>query len=205
VTGGHALLRPGARGFHATDRAALPLILRHGLLPAEALCALFAVPEPRRGALLGQNRDRYERLDHPALGTAWLRRQSLREAPLAARLAPGVTPEGWRRFINAHVFLFASRARALRLAGSEPGRDQVVLGFELAALRAAGLTLLASPINAGWAGDRQPPGRRRLRNPGLYAPVESLAPGAPVAELAVPGGLPPGLPFTLEPAAPQRA
>jgi hypothetical protein len=187
-----ALLRPDARIWHVTDAASLPLILRHGLLSAERLVALFGA-DP---ALLGRNRDRYVTLSHPMHGTATLRRQWLRDAVLAPRLAPGVTPEAYRRFINSQVYFWPERARAEALDRFEPSRSQVVLSLPVAAL---GVPLLASPINAGGVFDRQPPATARRRHPGLYQTLESMT--EPVAELAIPGGLPPGLPWAIHSAA----
>lgn len=173
-----------------TDLAVLPLIARHGLLSAEALCRLFEVPEAE--ALLSANRRGYVALRHRVHGDASLRRQLMPDKGLAARLAPGLSPACWRRFINAHVFFWVRAADAGRLDAAEPGRAQVTLRLSTARLLAAGLVLHASPINGG-ALDRQPPARRRLRDRGLYREVGTLAPDEPVREVALRGALPPGL------------
>jgi hypothetical protein len=176
--------------LHVTDSTALPLIGRHGLLSAEALCALFAVPGAE--ALLAANRDRYVTLRHPIHGEAALRRQKMPEAGLAARLGPGLTPGCWRRFINAHVFFWVKERDARALDGAEPGRAQVTLRLRTAVLVAAGLQVLASPVNGGSL-DRAKPGTGRAREPGLYRPVHAVAPGEVVREVAVRGSITPDL------------
>jgi len=180
------------RLFHVADAAVEPLIRRHGLLSAEALCALFEVPEPRRSRLLGENRSRYETLEHPAHGRAVLRRQLMTDAALAPRLGPGLTCACWRRFINARVFFWVSRASATRLLAAEPDRSQIVLAVRTEALIETGLQVFASPVNGG-AIDRARPERRRWREPALYRPIAEVAPAERVLEVAVPGPVPPGL------------
>lgn len=174
--------------FHVTDEAALPLIARHGLLSAEALCALFE--HPGAEALLGANRTRYVTLTHPMHGTAALRRQKMPERGLAARLGQDLTPACWRRFINAHVFFWARKADATRLGKAEPGRAQVTLRLSTAVLVEAGLPLLASPVNGG-ALDRATPGTGRLREPSLYRPAATVSARAGVREVALRGAVPP--------------
>jgi hypothetical protein len=179
------LLVEGARLYHVADAAALPLIRRHGLLSAEALCDLFEVPEPRRTRLLSANRDAYETLRHPVHGEAALRRQLMRTDVLAPRLAPGIAPEEWRRFINRHVFFWPSLARAEGLDRYEPGRVGCILSVAVADLVAAGLTLLAAPMNGGGVFDR---GNARRRGYDLYRPLGTMA--ERVVEVAVPGAVP---------------
>ena len=176
--------------LHVTDAAALASIARHGLLSAEALCALFEVPDAE--ALLGRNRNRAVTLRHPVHGMATLRRQKLHEAGLAPRLGPGLTPACWRRFINARVFFWVSDRDARVLARAEPGRVQVTLRLATAALIEAGLALAAAPVNGGSV-DRMPPGRGRRREPELYRPVAAIGPGERVREVALPGAVPPAL------------
>lgn len=182
---------------HVTDAAALPGLRRHGLLSAKALCCLFEVPAGDRPALLTCNRDSYARLVHPVHGEAWLRRQSMRDAPLRSRLDPALTPGQWRRFINAHAFLCASRAWAERLRAFERDREQVVLTWDTAALLAAGVALLACQYNNGTVMDRTPPHRRRLRGFADYVPAEAVPPGMAVKEVAARRRIPPEVPFTV--------
>ena len=187
-----ALLDPKARLYHVTDVASWPLIQRHGLLSAARLVTLFgAAPE-----LLARNRDSYVTLDHPEHGRATLRRQWLREGPLKPRLADGVTCEEYRRFINAHVYFWPRLGRAEALNRFESGRAQIMLSLPVEAILRLGVTLLASPINAGGVFDRQKPALARRRHPGLYQPLASMT--EPVKELAVLDGLPPGLDWRVE-------
>lgn len=179
--------------YHVADRAAVPLIRRHGLLSAERLVRLFAVPPHRHAALLGENRDGYEPITHPVLGTAHLRRQQMRDAPLRSRLDPAIGMQEWRRFINGFVFLFPNLAAAERLRGAEPARDQVVLSWRTADVLGAGHTVLWCRFNNGYI-DRAGPANRRLRTRGDYREAGLLGPKDPVSEVVVPSGLPPSLP-----------
>ncbi len=173
-----------------TDEAALALIARHGLLSAEALCRLFAVPGAE--ALLATNRNAYVTLRHPVHGEAALRRQKMHDAGLAPRLGPGLTPACWRRFINAHVFFWVTRGMAERLVAAEPARRQVMLEFRTAVMLEAGARLVASPVNGG-AIPRTPAAHGPRREPALYRDVASLAPREPVKEVALAGGLAPAV------------
>lgn len=188
---------------HVADRTAIPLIRRYGLLSAERLVHLFAVPPHRHAALLQENRDNYEILTHPMHGTAWLRRQQMRDEPLRSRLHPGIGLREWRRFINGLVFLSPSLAAAERLRGAEPGRDQVVLRWRTADVLGAGLPVLWCRFNNGYI-DRSGPANRRLRAREDYRDAAALGPADPVVEAVVPSGLPPTLAFAVcgeEPAA----
>ena len=147
--------------------------------------------------LLSRNRDRYVTLQHPENGQATLRRQWLRDATLGPRLAEDVDCEAYRRFINAHVYFWPTAGRAAALDRFEAGRKQVVLSLPVAEVLLLGVTLLGSPINAGGVFDRQPPALARRRHPGLYQPLVGMR--EPVAEIAIPGGLPPGLPWQITP------
>lgn len=173
--------------LHVTDADSLPLIERHGLLPAEALCALFEAADAE--ALLGRNRDRYVTLRHPVHGCAALRRQKMQDRGLRTRLGPGLTPACWRRFLNAHVFFWVKERDAVALDRAEPGRRQVTLRLRTSVLVEAGLPLMASPVNGG-ALDRAKPGTGRAREPGLYRPVQVVAAGETVREVAVRGPIP---------------
>ena len=181
---------------HVTERSALASIRRHGLLSAAALCELHGLDADERHALLSANRTAWRRLSHPAHDAAWLRRQFLPEAPLQARLAPGLTPAEWRRFINGHVFLWPSLADAGRLRRFEARRDQVVLRWRTTDLLTAGLQLNGCRFNNGMI-DRSPPGRRRLRSPGDYQDVRGAADPSAVREVAILRAIPPGLQFTV--------
>ncbi len=181
---------------HVAERSALPSIRRHGLLSAEALCELHGIGVDERQTLLSANRTAWRRLSHPAQEEAWLRRQFLPEAPLQARLAPGLTPAAWRRFINGHVFLSVSLAAANRLRRFEAARDQVVLQWRTTDLLGAGLRLNGCRFNNGMI-DRSSPGRRRLRSPGDYQDVCGGADPGAVKEVAILHAIPPELQFTV--------
>jgi hypothetical protein len=191
--------------FHVTDRAAVPLIARHGLRSAAALSALFEVPPARLAALMEANRDRYEDLLHPQHGRASLRRQMMPDRPLADRLAPGLTPVAWRYHVNGMVFLFASRSRACRLQQAEPTRTQVVLEWRTHEVLAHAREVRVCRYNNGTI-DRLPPARRRLRSFADYVPIGEWCLREKFNEVAIYGGLPPEIGFIAsEPARPRNA
>ncbi len=123
-------------------------------------------------------------------GSAVLRRQLLRDAVMASRLAPGLSPREWRRFINGRVFFVVSGARAISLRNYDRYRDQVILAWDTASVMDAGVELHACRYNNGMT-DRSPPDRRRLRSPADYVPVGRYADGriAEVAAAAIPAGV----------------
>ena len=94
--------------FHMTEAGAWPTVCRFGLLSAQALVELFEVPEPRRTRLISQRRERAEKLEHPAHGTAVLRDQApMSEAKLRACLTD-LEPTQWYQLLNRRVFLWPS-------------------------------------------------------------------------------------------------
>ena len=182
-----ATLRPAL--FHVTERSAIPSIRERGLLSAASLCALFGVAE----AALDANRSGWMTLRHADHGEATLRRQFLPDGPLQARLAPDHTPTSWRRFINRHVFLSLSRARAERFLRFEAYRDQVVLQWQTQALLDHGVALAGCRYNNGMI-DRSPPSRRRLRSPEDYRPITDAVDPASIKEV-IAAAIPSCIPF----------
>ncbi len=178
--------------FHTTPAAALPSILRHGLVSAETLCRLFGLAEADQHAVLRKNRATWIELYHPQHGRAWLRRQLMPDRGLTPRLGPGLTPELWRAFINRLVFFWVSRRDADRLAAADPDLPQIVLRLDTAVLIEAGLALTAAPVNGG-AIDRRPAGSGLRRGLDLYTPIAQLPPRARVREVALPGTIPPAI------------
>ena len=174
------------RLFHVTDQAALPGIAARGLRPAAELAALA-------GHDLAANRAGWFDLHEDGRKLASLRRQGMPDAALEVRLVPGLTPEGWRAFINGMVFLFVRETAARRFRAAEPARDQVLIVFDRAALEAAGCLLRGCRFNNGYL-DRLPAARRRLRGPADYQPLAGWTGPAP-REVAIPGGIPAGIPF----------
>lgn len=164
---------------HATRAAAWPAIARDGLWPAADLLRRAGAE-----AVLPLNR------------TAWLdlgaevalRRQGMPDDPLRARLAPGIDPAAWRRFINEHVFLAPDVRRYL---AADPGMGMIRVSVPTGALLEAGLAPLWCRFNNGFL-DRSPPARRRLRGFGDWRPLADWA-GEPVAEVILRGAIPPGL------------
>jgi hypothetical protein len=181
--------------FHVTEQSSMQSIRRHGLLSAAALCELFQVSSARQSVLLDANRDQYESIEHVQYGSAVLRRQLMRDHVMATRLAPGLNPPMWRRFINGMVFFFVDEARAVRLREYDRGREQIVLAWSTNSLMDAGVELLACRYNNGMM-DRTPPHRRRLRGRDDYVPVSQYA-GGFIAEVAATMPIPATVPFVV--------
>jgi hypothetical protein len=184
----------GGEVLHWAPEAALPLILRHGLLSATALVALFEVPEPRASRLLEENRRGFETLVHPHHGRAELRRQEMPDGRLGPALAGSdATPRAWRRHINGFVFFWLDRTRAERLRHADPERPQRLIRLDAARLLARhGDAARLTPINTGAV--RHPAHRRSFAD---WHPIGAWAdPGGrrPV-ELAVPWAVPDLLPL----------
>ena len=178
--------------FHVADRAAVDLIRRDGLLPAQELVA-------RHGGdarWLRSNRDGYCEL---APGVA-LRRQGMRDGALRPRLDAAIGTDEWRWFINGMAFLFGREAEASRFVRTEPGREQVVLRYETAAVLRAGVGLRACRFNNGFI-DRSPVAMARRRGFDDYRAVAAWA-GQAVREVVAPGGIPAGVPFAVLPGLP---
>ena len=173
--------------FHVADRAAVESIGREGLLTARALVARYGGDA---GWLRG-NREGYCEL---APGVA-LRRQGMRDGALRPRLDPAIPTEAWRWFINGMAFLFGREAEARRFMGAEPGRAQVILRYETAAVLAAGVALRVCRFNNGYI-DRSPVATARRRRFDDYRAVAEWA-GTPVREVAAPGGIPAGVGFAV--------
>ena len=189
------------RAYHVTDPANLPGIARDGLLSAEALAALYAVPDAEH--LLAGNRGRghFLALARTGLPGATLRDQWMPDEPLAACLRGDYAgrPDAWRRLINAHAFLWLSEPQARRLAAVNRARGQVVLAFDTAPLLAAcGERAVTAPINTGIAtGMYGRPGSPRdettFRPVAEYPRADRRTP----KELAIRGGTGAGLPYAV--------
>lgn len=134
--------------FHVTHASAVDSIRANGLRPAASLA-----PADATEAILG-NRPDWTPVQRPGQ-TAWLRWQRMLDAPIGARLRPGIPPTAWRLFINHMVFFFGSEVDAQRLRKVDPERHQVVLRYRTAALLEAGCALLTCrSTTASWTGAR---------------------------------------------------
>ncbi len=164
---------------HATRVVAWPAIAREGLWPAAHLLR-------RAGAegVLPLNRTAWLDLG----GDVALRRQGMPDGPLGARLAPGIDPTAWRRFINDHVFLAPDVRRYMT---ADPGIAMVRLSVRTEALLGAGLRPLWCRFNNGFL-DRSAPARRRRRCFDDWRPLAAWA-GEPVSEVILRGPLPAAL------------
>ena len=141
------------RLYHLTEPDALPGILRHGLLPTQALLTLFEVAAADRRAIERQRRPASVRLDHPDHGRATITDNvPLHMAKLARCLDDGLAPEDWLRKLNERVFLWADQKGLAGLLSAKLNltRDRQVLVLDtLSVARRCGARVELSPINSG--------------------------------------------------------
>lgn len=184
------------RLFHVTDPGALDGIRAHGLLSAEALVDLYAVPAAEREELLTHDRGRghFHPLARQGLPGAVLRDQWMPDERLLTCLTGRFAgrPGAWRRLVNGHVFFWLSDSKAAQMAGLNRNRRQIVLRFDSAALLARHHdAAFTTPINAGFALSLygRPPARR---DESTFRPLSGFPhrDRRPPRELAIRGGVP---------------
>ena len=157
------------RLFHVTDRAAWPLIGRHGLLTADSLIDRFA-PQAERDGLRGRRRAEPLTLHDGPEGRATLNdNRPLHFGPLAPVLGDGLTPQAWLRVLNGRVFLWPrlGRGSGFLRAGRRGGREKLLLTFDaLRFARAHHERIDIAPINTGSATRKPAP-----RGHGIFTPI----------------------------------
>jgi uncharacterized protein DUF7002 len=125
------------RLYHVADPAALPGILRHGLLPTSALLSLFEVPEADRPAIERRRRPAGVALSHPVHGRAVITDNlPLSEAALEACLDDGLAPADWLGILNGRVFFWPDEESLGRLLGARLNRrrERLVLVLDTLSL-----------------------------------------------------------------------
>lgn len=141
------------RLYHVADPAALPGILRHGLLPTSGLLSLFEVSNAERHAIERRRRPASVRLTHPTHGEAVITdNMPLSEAALETCLDDGLAPGDWLLLLNSRVFFWPDEAGLARLLGARlnRGRDRLVLVLDTLGLaRRHGRRMELSAINTG--------------------------------------------------------
>ncbi|MFN8075103.1 MAG: hypothetical protein U0Q15_06735 [Kineosporiaceae bacterium] len=111
------------RLFHVTRSENLPSILEHGLLTATTLVEGAGLADEQVKALLDAPRREAAPVDHPELGTVWLRDQlRMTEAGLARVLDDSLTPRDWCRLLNGMTFFFPTEKAALDLSAASQYR-----------------------------------------------------------------------------------
>jgi hypothetical protein len=123
--------------YHLTDPAALPGILRHGLLPTSGLLSLFEVPQADRVAIERRRRSAGVPITHPVHGTAMITDNlPLSEAALTVCLDDGLSPEDWLLFLNQRVFFWPDEENldGHRHARLNRGRERLVLVLDTLSL-----------------------------------------------------------------------
>lgn len=194
--------RPEAEGGCLPVRAhragAWPSIAAHGLLPTRDIVATSALAEAERALIVGQQRRRPVKVDHPALGDVTIRDQSpLHRHILEAVLVDMTVPE-WLATLNDRVYFWLHPRRLATLLQSRPNRcsEHDILTAGTASLVAAHHDQIRlSAINSGatqWPSAPQ-------RGPGTFRTIEQYpfterrrnrSLDQATAELAVIGGVP---------------
>jgi hypothetical protein len=140
------------RLYHMAEKDSWESIKTHGLLSTSALLDLFGINGVRRAAIESEHRPESVIIRNPELGSATIRDQKpMRESALLSCLT-GCTPREWYRFLNRHVFFWASedRVRVLLRARAYRAKEHLVLTLDTSMLlNAYWKSALLSPINSG--------------------------------------------------------
>jgi hypothetical protein len=181
--------------YHMAHDGSWPNIQRYGLRSTTALLDLFEVSGEERVDLEAHWRRETIAIEHPRLGTAWIRDQlPLRPSRLAQRLTGGMDPSDWYQLLNSFVFFWVDEEHLQTLVRARAYRDlpQTILTFETAELldRHRDQVRLSS-INSGslLRGGA-------YRGPNTFTRIESFQ-GSRVVELCIPGAIPDAAEFVL--------
>ena len=157
-----ALAARHPRLYHLTLAAAVPGILRYGLLSTASLLDLYEIPAADRLSIEGARRPARIEIHHCVHGTATITDNSpLVLASLATCLDDGLTPTDWLRLLNARAFLWANERGLQTLANAQGnrGRQLAILVIDTLGLAREHQTRIEiSAINSG-ATVRRPPRR----------------------------------------------
>ena len=194
------------RLHHITDRAAWPMIERHGLLTTHGIVERFVTDRATRERLRTERRtDVIVVRDGPDGRVTINDNLPLHPGPLARALDDGLTPTDWLRMLNGRVFFWPDleRGAGFLRAGRRGGREKLLLTLDTRSLAAAhhGRVDLA-PINTGSA--VRVPARRGLAT---FTPASEVGWDEwrrlrgrldRVAEVSVRGGVPDALDHLVE-------
>ena len=178
--------------FHMAEAGSWESIRRHGLLSTSALLDLFEVDGPRRDEIESKRRSESVEIQHPALGTAWIRDNKPIIESVLRRTLTGMAEEEWYRTLNGRVFFWLSRARLERLRKAQPYRNRKhdILELDTARLlQSHGSDVELSPMNSG----ATHPAADYPRGAGTFSSIEAYpwaersrkAPSEPIVELTV--------------------
>ena len=143
------------RLHHITDRAAWPMIERHGLLTTDQIVERFVADPAERERLRTERRTDFVVVHDGPDGRVTINDNlPLHFNTLAPALDDGLTPAEWLRLLNGRVYFWpdVERGAGFLRAGRRGGREKLLLTFDTRSLAAAyeGRLDLA-PINTGSA------------------------------------------------------
>lgn len=181
------------RLFHMAEAGSWPSIARDGLLSTTALLDRFEIEGPVRVAIESRRRAEAAEINHPELGSAWIRDNKPINETVLRRTLLGMSLDRWYETLNGRVYFWLTRERLDRLRTARPYRDRPhdILTIDTAALlRAHGEEVELAHLNTGAVhrGANYPRGAGTFRRIGDYPWQERLAISRrePIVELTVP-------------------
>jgi hypothetical protein len=127
-------------------------ILGRGLLSTSQLLDVYRVTGDRREAIESQHRPDFVEIKSEGLPPCFIRDQRPMTMVGLAKAVKDVTPEEYLRFLNSHVFFWATEDRLSRMNGAPLYRDvsQLVLVIDTETLVDRHSTRIRlSPVNSG--------------------------------------------------------
>jgi hypothetical protein len=183
--------------FHMAEAGSWPSIARGGLLSTTALLDRFEIEGEGRVAIESSRRAEAAEIEHPALGTAWIRDNKPINETVLRRTLSGMSLDRWYETLNCRVYFWLTRERLDRLRSARPYRDRPhdILTIDTAALlRAHGEEVELAHLNTGAVhrGANYPRGIGTFRRIDDYPWQERLAISRrePIVELTVPYAVP---------------
>jgi hypothetical protein len=192
------------RLYHMAEPSSWESIRKLGLLSTSSLLDLFGITSGIRRTVELCRRDRSHQIKHEKYGCAVIRDQlPIIESKLRASLQD-CSPEEWYEFLNRRVFFWLCKERLHVLLGAKAYRNKIhtVLTLETLPLATDYIdSITLSPMNSGnTLPIAHPRGLTTLKRMNDY-PFEQrlrLGPYYTVVELAVEGGVPNILDYTIQ-------
>jgi hypothetical protein len=192
------------RLYHMAEPDSWESIRDLGLLSTSSLLDRFGITGEIRRTIELCRRDRSHQIKHEKYGRAVIRDQlPIIESKLRASLQD-CSPEEWYAFLNGRVFFWLCEERLRVLLGAKTYRNKIhrVLTLETLPLAQDYIhSIMLSPMNSGnTLPIAQPRGLTTLKSMNDY-PFEQrlrLGPYYTVVELAVEGGIPNILDYTIQ-------
>jgi hypothetical protein len=185
------------RLFHMAEAGSWASIAQDGLLSTTALLNRFEIEGPERVAIESRRRREAAEIEHPALGSAWIRDNRPINETVLRRTLSGMSLDRWYETLNGRVYFWLTRERLDRLRAARPYRDRAhdILTIDTAALlRAHGEEVELAHLNTGAVhrGANYPRGAGTFRRISDYPWEGRLAVSRrePIVELTVPYAVP---------------